>query len=172
MKKVFFPLLLTGAAFILSCNANDTKTAEKTTTETTKKETTSNTEGNTETKATAELCSCVNTFLADMSPKVRQILIEASKSENPVQVLTSELQKVTSEEEQLRLAREFERFENDQQLQKCSDDIKKKYNLDENNKESQQRVLKAAEENKECEVVYALMKIGMQQQNNATAPQQ
>jgi hypothetical protein len=97
-----------------------------------------------------------------MSPKVRQILIDASKSANPVVVLTTELQKINSEEEQERLATEFRKFESDPAMQRCSDDVTKKYGIDENNKESQQKVLKAAAENKACEVTYALMKIGLQ----------
>ncbi len=171
MKKIILLMLLAGATLSFSCNSNDTGTKKITT----EKEAVANKKAgkaippSKEAQATAELCDCVNTFLADMSPKVKQILINASKSDNPVQVLTTELQNVNSAEEQQRLAREFERFENDQQLQKCSDNIKKKYNLDENDKAAQQRVMKAAEENKNCEVLYALMKIGMQQEKSANA---
>lgn len=170
MKKVFFSLFLTGTLLIVSCNSNETTTANTSTTtkndtvETQQQGSETTIVEDTETKAATELCACVNSYVADMSPKVRQILIDASKSANPVVVLTTELQKVKSEEEQQRLGKEFEKFANDQQLQNCSANLKKKYNLDENNKESRDKILKAAEQNKECEVLYALMKIGIQQE--------
>jgi hypothetical protein len=165
MKKILLPVLVALATVGLGCNANENKTAEQeqTTTAAPDAKNSPAPAGDNETKATAELCACVNNYLADMSPKVKQILIDASKSENPVVVLTTELQKIRSEEEQQQLAREFQKFENDQQLQQCSEDVKRKYNLDENDLKSRDRLLTAAEQNKDCEVVYALMKIGQQQ---------
>lgn len=167
MKQLIFSLFIGSAVFAVGCNANETKTAEKTT----KKETTVATTANEpskaqdkETKAIAEVCTCFNTFLGDMSPKVKEIVIAAGNSNNPMTVLTTELQKVKGEAEQEQLVKEFKKLENDQQFKTCSEDIKKKYNLDDKDTASRDRMIKSAEQNKDCEIVYALMKIGMQQQ--------
>lgn len=171
MKKFFPQLLIASAVFAFSCNANDSKTTTTLTdtaaNQTAKPITKPATVSDKETQATAELCKCVNDYMGNMSPKVKEILIAAGKSENPVVVLTTELQKIRSEEEQQNLAREFQQFENNTQLQTCSEDVKKKYNLDEKDLQSRDRILKAAEKNKDCELVYALMKIGIQQERQA-----
>jgi hypothetical protein len=175
MKKFYFPFLLAGVIAACSCNSNGSQgseqrpatdsTAENRSVTTTTEATTPVVRDN-ETQATLELCSCVNSFLADMSPQVREILVRAGKSNTPVQTLATELQQVKGAAEQERLFRELEKFENDTQLQRCSEGVKVKYNLDENDTAARAKVLRAAEEARECEVVYALMKIGLEQEKS------
>jgi hypothetical protein len=167
MINTIYSILMVAAFLFSACTTNDKQAGKEARVKDSTQIKTSEippavSAGGQEKKATAELCDCVNASLTGMSPKVRQILIDASKSANPVVVLTTELQKINSEEEQERLATEFQKFESDPAIQRCSDDVTKKYGIDENNKESQQKVLKAAAENKACEVTYALMKIGLQ----------
>ena len=167
MIKTIYSALMVAAFLFSACTTNDKQANKEARVKDSTQIKTSEippavSAGGQEKKATAELCDCVNASLTGMSPKVRQILIDASKSANPVVVLTTELQKINSEEEQERLATEFQKFESDPAMQRCSEDVTKKYGIDENNKESQQKVLKAAAENKACEVTYALMKIGLQ----------
>jgi hypothetical protein len=117
-----------------------------------------------ESLAVAAFCPCVNSSLADMSPKVRRIVAEAGRHPQPLKVLGTELEKVTSAEEQNRLIREMERFQYDPVLQQCSENLKKQYQLDENDPATRDRLMEAAEENKECELVYALMRIALEQE--------
>lgn len=115
-----------------------------------------------EAKATAEMCACINSSLKGMSPKIQQIFIRAGNSDRPLQVLQNEIVTI-SDQEQMELFEQLQRFSTEPQLQKCSDDIRKKYGLDDNDKAAQERFLQAARANKDCELVYALIKIGMQQ---------
>lgn len=123
-----------------------------------------------EAKATAEMCACINSSLKGMSPKVQKIFIRAGNSDRPLQVLQNEIVTI-SDQEQMELFEQLQRFSTEPQLQKCSDDIRKKYGLDDNDKAAQERFLQAARANKDCELVYALIKIGMQQQPGAGAGQ-
>lgn len=181
MKNTFLTLLLAGAISTLGCNPNhnqssgqtgatDTVTENNSALNTTEQPTVAQPAiqpRDKEAQATAELCACVNSFLADMSPKVRQVIINASKSSTPLQTLSNELQQVQGAAEQERLIRELEKFESNSQLQRCSESIKEKYKLDENNEASRDKVLQAAREDKDCEVLYALMTIGLEQEKNA-----
>jgi hypothetical protein len=179
MKKVFLPLLFASVILVFSCGSNNDKEVrrmpEKDTAATSLPSASSGIVQTTpatsdkESAAIAELCTCVNSFLNDMSPQVRAVIVKAGKSSTPLQTLATEMQQIKGIEEQERLIREFDRFESDTQLQRCSESIKKKYNLDENDPASREKVLKAAGEKKECEVVYALMKIGMEQEKSARA---
>lgn len=125
-----------------------------------------------ESKATSELCACVNTYLVDMSPQVRQVIVNAGKSSMPLQTLAYQLQQVKGTAEQEQLLRELEKFESNPQLQRCADGIKQKYSLDDTNPNAWEKVLKAAGENKDCEVLYALMKIGLAQEKMARSLRQ
>ncbi|MBB1284218.1 hypothetical protein HRH25_07530 [Flavisolibacter sp. BT320] len=140
---------------------NDTLAHKKVETKTVKPE-------STESKATAEMCACINSSLKGMSPKIQQIFIRAGNSDRPLQVLQNEIVTI-SDREQMELFEQLQRFSSEPQLQKCSDDIRKKYGLDDNDKAAQERFLQAARANKDCELVYALIKIGMQQQTGAGA---
>lgn len=119
-----------------------------------------------ESKATAEMCACINSSLKGMSPKIQKIFIRAGNSDRPLQVLQNEIVTI-SDQEQMELFEQLQRFSTEPQLQKCSDDIRKKYGLADNDKAAQERFLQAARSNKDCELVYALIKIGMQQQPGA-----
>lgn len=116
-----------------------------------------------EAKAMAEMCACINSSLKGMSPKVQQIFIRAGNSDRPLQVLQNEIVTI-SDTEQMELFEQLQRFSSQPQLQKCSDEVRKKYGFDDNDRQAQERFLKAAKANKDCELVYALIKIGMQQQ--------
>ena len=183
MKKVRLSLVISGLFLFAACNSNNDGSGRQTVSSdsTTADRPVSGTAepsaplvpaaGDKESAATAELCTCLKPFFADMSPQVRAILVKAGESSTPMETLTSELQQVKGGDEQERLFREMEKFETDFQLQRCSESIKKKYNLDENDMASRDKVLKAAGEIKECEVVYALMKIGVEQEKRAGAVQ-
>ncbi len=123
-----------------------------------------------ETKAVAELCGCFNSAMANMNPRVKRLIIDAGKSDNPLAVLAAGLLQAESLEERERLEREFEQFQNNPQLQQCSDDVQKKYGLNETDTASQRRVVAIAAGNAQCEVVYALLKIGLAQQAMPAPP--
>jgi hypothetical protein len=189
MKKLFILFLTASVLFTYSCTSgtdskaetseektvadktvdanseipaiNDTLVQENVETKTVKPE-------STEAKATAEMCACINSSLKSMSPKIQQIFIRAGNSDRPLQVLQNEIVTI-SDQEQMELFEQLQRFSTEPQLQKCSDDIRKKYGLDDNDKAAQERFLQAARANKDCELVYALIKIGMQQQTGAGA---
>lgn len=182
MKNIGLSLLVAGVMVAFGCNSNDGPSKQKTVTkdstaeirsaDTTAVQTqTATVTNDREWQATAELCACINPLLNDMSPQVRAIIVKAGNSSTPLQTLATEMQQIKGIEEQERLIREFDRFESDTQLQRCSESIKKKYNLDENDKASWEKVLKAASENKDCAVIYALMKIGLEQEKRVRALQ-
>ena len=180
MKKCYFILLAAGGYFLTGCDngkAPETAKAEDTTvvlrteflpdTSVTTNDTivspgiTKN--QSSEAKATDEMCACINSSLKGMSPKVQQIFIRAGGSDRPLQVLENEIVTI-SDVEQMELLQQLQRFSTEPQLQKCSDDIRKKFGLDDKDSKAQERFLKVAKANKDCELVYALIKIGMQQQ--------
>lgn len=161
MKKTFFVPLFAGTLFLFACN--DSKTTAENTTSTEVNGNRGETQ-NVEAQATEELCNCINGSLNNMDPKVRTIIVKAGESSEPIQVLQSEMLKITDKEQQQKIANEFRRFESDPQLQTCSEKIKKKFGFNDADQASQGKILEAARQNKNCDVVYALMKIGMQQQ--------
>lgn len=178
MKKTLLFLLLAASFFTYSCNSGgNTVTKKEETADTSriaaeekqveikepaKAEKTTVAE-NAEARATAEMCDCINASLKNMSPKVQQIFIRAGNSERPLQVLQNEIVTI-SDKEQEELFMQLQRFSTDPKLQNCSEDIRKKYGLNPDDKASQDRILQYAKNNKDCELVYALIKIGMQQQ--------
>lgn len=178
MKKVFSIVLIMGTAFLQSCGSDDKKVAETTgyqqPTQTvveqkvnTKEERTDNIAvarhiATAEEKAVAELCNCINNAMGKVNPRVRQIFIKAGNSKEPLMTLQTELQKVTNPEEQQQIADQFMAISADPQMQNCSESTRKKFGIDDNDNAAQNRVMRAAEKNKDCEVVYALMKIGIQ----------
>ncbi len=165
MKQVFCSLLLLCSLLFTGCkDSNKTATTPTAANKETLRQTTTELASSNEIKAVNELCTCFNSFMANMNPRVKQILIDAGKSENPVTVLADELQKIESGEEQARLSMEFEQFQNSNQLQQCSGEIQRKYKLNENDSALNERILKIAGENIGCEMVYSLMKIGLSEQ--------
>lgn len=176
MKKLFSGVLAAGLFLLAACNAKNTATAEKSSPSDPAVQQTIETAPPTEPekKAVEELCTCLNSFMAQMNPRVKKIIIDAGKTSDPVRTLTSELGQLGNSEEEQRILREFELFQSSDQLQQCTEDIRKKYRLDENNKASRDRMMAEAEASENCELMYALMKIGMAQQaaQTPTAPTQ
>lgn len=163
-------MLVAGAVLAYSCNTSDSSEKAKAVKDmlAEKDASTKNAGGpNADEQATAEMCSCFNRALSSMNPNVKSIIVKAGHSSDPITTLQTELQKLAGTEGQQQIAQEFQQFENDPQLQECANQIKKKYNLDDKDKTAQERILKAAEKNQDCEVVYALMKIGLQQEERA-----
>jgi hypothetical protein len=183
MKKLFFTLIVAGAAIGYGCNPGNNKASQKeensvvsdtVATNDEKVDAESQPEKNnadaivetTEAKAAAEMCSCVNASLKDMSPRVQQTIIRAGNSEKPLQVLQNEVV-AFSDKEQDELLIQLQRFSDDPQLQNCSEKIGRKYGLNANDKASQEKLLQATKNSKDCELVHALIKISLQQQTEA-----
>lgn len=187
MKKILSFLLAAGMVLCVSCNDGAKSAKEETVPAGARPDTISATAGNSnkegtttapasdagnrEEEATAEMCTCINSALANMSINIKKIIVKAGNSQDPQAVLEQELMKISNPQEQQRVAAEFQQFQNDTQLQQCSDRIRIKYNLDDKDEAAQQKIMKAAAANKDCEVVYALMKIGMQQQQQGQGGQ-
>jgi hypothetical protein len=170
MKKVLLTFLVAGVALAYSCNSTDKNEKSKAEKETVAEKDAAiknASEANVDEQAAAEMCNCFNRALSSMNPNVKSIIVKAGHSDDPITTLQTDLQKLAGTEEQQQIAQEFQHFENDPQLQQCADQIKKKYNLDDKDKKAQEKILKAAEKNGDCEVVYALMKIGLQQEERA-----
>ena len=181
MKKLFFSLTLVSTTLIYSCNSNDNvvdkKEGQPGTTQTISvpqeekataesepmKKDTGMVKETAETKATSEMCACMNASLKDVSPRVQQVFIRAGDSERPLDVLRNEVVAM-SDKEQEELMVQLQRFSSDPKLQDCSVTIFRKYGLDPDDKATQERILQAAKKSKDCKLVSALVKIGMQQQ--------
>jgi hypothetical protein len=183
MKRLFYVLMLLSTAFGYACNSdtnkatlkeelaekpqiNETHHDEKTASVPKAKDTNAKTVVLTaEEKATAEMCDCVNASLKYVSPRVQQVFIRSANSERPLEALRKEVAAI-SDKEQEELMVQLQRFSSDPQLQDCTGKIFRKYGLDPDNKVTQEKVLQAAKNNKGCELVHALIKIGMQQQTS------
>lgn len=181
MKKLFFALVVVSTAFCYSCQSNtvtvekknetnntvqtvDVPKDEKVTAEPEQTKIEAATGAQTsESKAAAEMCACMNASLKDVSPRVQQVFIRAGNSERPLDVLRNEVVAM-SDKEQEELMVQLQRFSSDPKLQDCSGTIFRKYGLDPDDKTTQDRILQATKANKDCELVSALVKIGMQQQ--------
>ena len=127
MRFAFLSVAISCGLFFAGCGTNDkTPGVGDTSKEVSPIEKATEKAPDNEVKAVDELCSCFNSFMANMSPRVKRILVDAGKSSHPEQVLPAEIQKIKGVEEQERLVMEFEQFQNNDQLQQCSANIQQK----------------------------------------------
>jgi hypothetical protein len=99
---------------------------------------------------------------------MKRIFINASKKEDPERYVQNEMAKVGSEEEQMKLLEGFQGIENSNVIKDCSDRIKKKYNIEGKNKETQKQVLNKLDTMEDCELLAALLRISIKTENTTT----
>lgn len=176
MKK-FFVLVMAASCLFISCNPKDEKEKDGEE-ETTKKkdkdaddEERNEDESDNSAKIATGVCNCMNSAVEGFSAQGKRIIIKAGNSSNPTQTLQTELMNIEDEEEKQKLGREFQSLaamEEDTDMKDCMEKLKKKYDFDENDRKAQQKVARALEDKEGCEVVTALMKIGMKEQKGNT----
>lgn len=174
MKKLVVVAMLATSMLTFSCNSKDDKGKDKDKDETVSNDDKIDEEDNSSSdikKAAAGYCDCFNESLGDMDPKMKRIIVKAGESDNPVQTLQSEMMKLGDQEEQQRLSEEMQKM-NSAEMEACGKRISKKYNIDENDKAMQKKMMKQLADNGDCEVLSALMKIGLSQMDNGASDEE
>jgi hypothetical protein len=119
-------------------------------------------------KAAVGYCECFNDNFGDLDPKVKKMIIKAGNSDDPMSTLQREAAKIGDPEEQQRIGEEMQKMSTDKEMEACGKKISKKYGFDENDKKVQKRLMNYLLNEEDCEVLGALMKIGLSQSNNTT----
>ncbi len=122
-------------------------------------------------KVAKGMCNCMNGVLDGLSSKSKRMIIKAGNSSNPTQTLQSEIMKIEDPEEKQSISQEFKKvgsFSEDPEVKDCINKLEKKYNVNDKGQKVQKKIIKHLEENGDCEMVSALMKIGLKQNNMNT----
>lgn len=165
MKHLFSAMLLTGSFLLFGCNPSDngnTKDEDENEAKNDKDE-----DKDDVSKAAVAYCDCINENV-ELSSKSRKMIIKASKSDNPEQALQEEVMKITDEEDQVKIGQEFQQLESGSGINECSEKIQKKYKFKEGDTKVQRKLMKELEENDDCDLVAALMRIGMAAENQSS----
>ena len=169
MKRAFLLLMASSTLFLVHCNPKDEKDADnekssKLQDNDAEEEKTEKSSSNIE-KAAAGYCDCFNNSSEELDPKMKRMIIKAGESDNPLQVIQTEMMKIKDPEEQQRLGQQIQAFTEGSAIEDCTNKITKRYKLNDKDPKMQRQVVKALEDNEDCELVSALMKIGINQAN-------
>ena len=86
-------------------------------------------------------------------------------------VLQKEIVSISDPAEQQRLGQEMQKLSGSKELESCTKKLQQKYKINENDKATQRQILNALEDNEDCKLVAALMRIGLAQaEMNANPP--
>lgn len=168
MKKTFLVFLAVASLCVWSCNSKDDKDKDKDDKVKVEKEKDDpenevkddNTSSGTA-KAANELCDCFNENVSDVDPAMKKIIIKASNSSNPVTAMQNELMKIEDEQERTELAQDFQKWSENKEMEDCGNKIKKKYKLKDNDPKVQKAMLVALEDNGDCTLLAAMLKMAM-----------
>ena len=156
--KSFTILLLVSGLILSGCN-NDAKVKDKTSKEK-KMDKDEEESGELDTEALAtDVCDCISDLENGLSSRAKKIVIKAGNSDEPEVTMKEEILKITDAEEQEKIGKEFQGFE-DTNMEECMKKLQKKYpDVKNPDKKTQKKILSAIEDN--CsEFSAALMKIG------------
>ncbi len=111
------------------------------------------------TAISTDICDCVTDAENSLGSSFKNLIINASKADHPETAIQTEMLKITDSSDQQKLMEEFKSYKNFQ-IESCMKNIEKKYpGLNKPNKEQQQKLLDAMEEN--CsEFSAAVMRMG------------
>ena len=171
MKKTFLLLLTAGSLFFAGCNSNKEKESDKEEKTSTLRNNTDEEEETVESpssdikKAAMGYCDCFNESMDELDPRLKRMIIKAGESPNPIQVIQTEMMKVKDPEEQQKLGQQMQNYTEGGSIENCTNKISKKYDLNDQDPKVQRQMLNALEDNEDCEILVALMKIGMKQEN-------
>lgn len=168
MKKILVLFFAAGCLFV-SCNPtddSDSKTEKKTSKKEISEEEETEEEGPDARKIATAFCGCFNnSSMSDINPRMKKIITKASNSDDPAYTLQAELMKIEDEEERNKLGEDFQAYADNGEMDACTKKIKKKYNLDENDKKLQRKIITELEENDDCSFLAALMRMGMKMES-------
>jgi|GEM_PF-2783896 len=170
MKKLLVVAIAATTMLAFSCNPKNDKGSDKEK-RTSKEDSTAEDEESNDSdirKAAVGYCECFNENFSEMDPKVRKMLIKAGNSDDPLSTIQKEVMKISDPEEQQRIGEEMQKMSDDKQMEACAKKITKKYGLDENDKKTQRALMKELQGEEDCELIAALMRIGLSQQGNTT----
>jgi uncharacterized membrane protein YheB (UPF0754 family) len=94
-----------------------------------------------------------------MSPKTKKILVKAFKSDNTAEVIEKELNKIEDEEERQKITDEMEPISTmgeNKKLEKCVTNLKKKYEVKEDDKKTGKLIAEKMSDVSNCDVAAAL----------------
>jgi hypothetical protein len=117
-----------------------------------------------------DLCDCSNKSSSLVSPKMQKAIITASKNGGNIEAA---MQKMAEEDPTALLADTEGLMKYAADFEKCTNDLEKKYDdlktMDED-KEIQDKFIKAFEESSNCELTTAMMKIGLRESAKQKKP--
>ena len=168
MKKILLVAAAATTMLAFSCNPKDDKGTDKEGKTLKEDNTADDEEGGSSDikKAAVGYCECFNNNYGDIDPKIKKMLIKAGNSDDPMTTIQQEAMKISDPEEQQKISEEMQKMSNDKDMEACAKKLNKKYGLDENDKKTQRSVMKVLQDEEDCELLAALMKIGLAQSNN------
>jgi hypothetical protein len=140
--KLFFAFLLTGSLFSLSCNLNKSDESDKT---------------DDIGKAATQYCDCITKQTEKVSSKLRKVIIQASKEDDPETALKEELEKND-------LSQEFKESIDTDEADNCGKKAAKKYDLDVDDKKVQKKVLAKIEDDDDCDLAAAFLRFSLKKE--------
>jgi hypothetical protein len=168
MKKLLTACFFAAALVAFSCNPKDDNTKDKEKIskdddENKGKDEDESSSGSDLKKAAAGYCDCFNESYGNIDPKLKRIIIKAGKSDDPRTTLQNEMMKIDDEEEKQKMAQQMQQFSDESAINACTKKISKKYDLNEEDPKVQKKILAELEDNGDCELVAALMQIGLKE---------
>lgn len=110
--------------------------------------------------AATAFCGCMNKSFRNISPQVKDMVIRASQSNDPATALRADVARMPPAEGE-RLIQEFGILMDNSDIQDCTNQVRKTYQLDDSSPATQKRMLQSLEKNDNCQLVAALMRIGI-----------
>jgi len=165
IKKLFLTVMTASALFFVSCsNTKDEKAKEKGDKEIVNEDDNKGKDDGDNSdlgKAATAFCDCFNENMPEVNSKMKKILMKAANSQNPTTALQNELMKIEDEQERADLAQEFQQWGENKEMEECSDKIKAKYDIKDNDPKTQKAILKKLEDNGDCTFLAAMLKMAM-----------
>lgn len=138
--KFSFVCLLSSSLFFLSCNLNKSEEGSDKSEEIG--------------KAATQYCDCISKQTDKLSSKLKKAIIRASKEDDPETALKEELEKND-------LTQEFKESIDTDEADNCAKKAAKKYELDVEDKKVQEKVLAKIEDEDDCEISAAFLRMGL-----------
>jgi O6-methylguanine-DNA--protein-cysteine methyltransferase len=167
MRKTFFALLAFSVLTFSACSDTKDKTKDKDKQEETDEDDKKGKDSDDEEsdadykKAAVAYCECFNDGMENVNATLKKIIIKASKTDDPQQTMKEEMMGIEDAEEKQAVVTDAQKLNDMGDVEACTKKIDKKYGVKENDKKAQKKILQALEEESDCKVVAALMRIAL-----------
>ena len=173
-KRLFFTLMTAGSLFFAACSDTKDKTKDededKIEKADDKKEDEEDSEDNADLRKGANaICDCFNENVSEVNPQMKKIIMKAANSDNPAMTMQNEMMKIEDVQERNQLGEEFQQWGENKEMEACSDKVKTKYDIKDDDTKTQKAVLKILEEKGDCEFLAAMLRMAMKMKANTPA---